>query len=353
MAVLGPIIGSFGKTKTTQRNYSDSVQDAITAAGKAVAGDRAANAADLGAYTQGINRAIGRIEALNPEDTATLGGLISRTATDDPMSVYRGVGDYQVGLFDRFSKGLADQGRAGQNLQFARMGLGGRGGSTYTNNALLDRISRNLAPAFAQVTGNLGRDTQILGNQRLAQGGQVANLINARRGLQTQGAELALNPAMARAELADMEAGRLGTLGSAARTNTAGFITEKNTLGKFADGLSEAEDTILDTAMGVLSMYTGAMGGGMGGMGGGGGGGKPGASNSGSASRAQAPTFQPNYAPPVDFGSSGGYYNPGSFGYQTGGGGSGGYSPQIQSILSGGNYGAGMDVGYGYRPTLN
>jgi hypothetical protein len=227
------------------------------------------------------------------------------------------------------------------------MGLGGRGGSTFTNNALIDRISRNLAPAFAQVTGNIGRDTQILGNQRLAQGGQVANLINARRGLQTQGAELALNPALARAELADMEAGRLGTLGNAARTTTAGFQTEKDTLGKFADGLSEAEDTILDTAMGVLSMYTG---GGMGGMMGGGGGG--GGSKGGSASRAQAPTFQPSYAPQVDFGSSGGYYNPGSFGYQTGGGG-GGYSPQVQSILSGGNYGAGMDVGYGYRPSLN
>lgn len=346
MATVGPILGAFGKSKTKQRTYSDPVQDAITGAAKAVAGDRTANAADLGAYTQGINRAIGRIEALNPEDTATLGGLISRTATDDPMSVYRGVGDYQMGLFDRFSRGLADQGRAGQNLQFARMGLGGRGGSTYANNALLDRISRNLAPAFAQATGNIGRDTQILGNQRLAQGGQVVNLIGARRGLQTQGAELALNPAMARAELADMEAGRLGTLGQAARINTAGFITEKDTLGKFADGLSEAEDTILDTAKGVLSMYSGGMGGGM--MGGGGGG-KSGGGNQ----RPPSTTFTPTYAPPVDFGSSGGYYNPGSFGYQIGGGGGGGYSPQIQSILSGGNYAAGMDVGYGYRPTLN
>jgi hypothetical protein len=306
-----------------------------------VAGDRTANAADLGAYTQGINRAIGRIEALNPEDTATLGGLISRTATDDPMAVYRGVGDYQVGLFDRFSKGLADQGRAGQNLQFARMGLGGRGGSTYTNTALLDRISRNLAPAFSQVTGNIGRDTQILGNQRLAQGGQVANLINARRGLQTQGAELALNPAMARAELADMEAGRLGTLGSAARTTTAGFQTEKDTLGKFADGLSEAEDTVLDTAMGLISMYSGGMMGG-----GGGGGGKPGASNSGSASRAQAPTFQPSYAPQVQTPQqspgpwSGGFVY-GSTPQGAAPAGASFYSPQVQDIL------------YGYRPSLN
>lgn len=346
MAVVGPILGAFGKSKTTQRTYSDPVQDAITGAAKAVAGDRTANAADLGAYTQGINRAIGRIEALNPEDTATLGGLISRTATDDPMSVYRGVGDYQMGLFDRFSKGLADQGRAGQNLQFARMGLGGRGGSTYANNALLDRISRNLAPAFAQATGNIGRDTQILGNQRLAQGGQVVNLIGARRGLQTQGAELALNPAMARAELADMEAGRLGTLGQAARTNTAGFITEKDTLGKFADGLSEAEDTILDTAMGVLSMYTGGMGGGMGGMMGGGGGGKPGASNSGSASRAQAPVFQPSYAPQVQTpqqspGPWAGGYVYGSVPQGAAPAGASFYSPQVQDIL------------YGYRPTLN
>lgn len=335
MAVVGPILGAFGKTRVKQRNYSDAVQDAITAAARSATGDRAANAADLGAYTQGINRAIGRIEALNPEDTATLGGLISRTASDDPMAVYRGVGDYQVGLFDRFSRGLAEQGRAGQNLQFARMGLGGRGGSTYTNNALLDRISRNLAPAFAQVTGNIGRDTQILGNQRLAQGGQVANLINTRRGLQTQGAELALNPAMARASLADMEAGRLGTLGQAARTTTAGFQAEKDLVGRLADGLSEAEDTVLNTAMGLLSMYSG---GGMGGMP------KSGARSPGGAGQAQ--TFQPQFAPQVQTpqqspGPWAGGFVYGSAPQGAAPAGASFYSPQVQDIL------------YGYRPTLN
>lgn len=352
MAVVGPILGAFGKTKVTQQNYSDAVRDAITGAAKNVEADRAANAADLAAYTQGINRAVGRIEALNPEDTATLGRLIGETAAADPMSVYRGVGDYQMGLFNQFAKGLADQGRRGQNLQFARMGYGGRGGGTYTQNALMDRISQNLAPTFAGVLGNLGRDTQVLGNQRLAQGGQVANLINARRGFQSQGAELALNPALARAELADLEAGRIGTLGSAARTNTAGFRAEKDTLGKFAEGLSEAEDTILDTAMGVLSMYTGGMGGGMGGiggmMGGGGGGGGGGGSSKGRGAAAATPTFMPNYAPPVDFGSSGNYYNPGSFGYSMGGGAR--YSAPVQDIIGGGGYGAGIGVGYGYRP---
>lgn len=263
--------------------------------------------------------------------------MINETAGADPMSTYRNIGDYQVGLFDRFSKGLAAQGQKGQNLQFARMGYGGKGGSTYTNNALLDRISQNLAPTFASTLGSIGRDTQVVGNQRLQQGGQVVNLINARRGLQTQGAELGLNPALARAELADLEAGRLGTLGSAAKTNTAGFEKSKNFVGRLADGLSEAEDTILDTAMGVLSMYTG------GGMMGGRGGGRPGASNSGTAARGQAPVFTPTYAPPTDFSAPRQQsYGPmaGGFNYgpsqQTAG--ASFYSPQVQDIM------------YGYRP---
>lgn len=344
MGVVGPILGSFGKTKIKQRNYSDAVQDAITGAARASAQDRAANAADLAAYTDALRRASGRVEALNPEDTATLGRMIGETASADPMSVYRGIGDYQMGLFDRFSRGLAEQGRRGQNLQFARMGYGGRGGSTYTQNALLDRISQNLAPAFSQISGNLGRDTQILGNQRLAQGGQVANLIGARRGLQTQGADLLLNPALARSDLASAEANRMGALGSAARTNTAGFEQQKNTLARFAEGLSEAEDTILDTAMSVLSMYTGGMGGGAGGalggiMGGGGGGGQPGGASRGRGAAAATPTFIPSYAPQTPGPWAGGFV----YGATPPGAapaGAGFYSPQVQDIL------------YGYRPGL-
>jgi hypothetical protein len=273
-----------------------------------------------------------------PEDSATLGRVINETAGADPMNQYRAIGDYQTGLLDRFAKGIADQGKKGQNLQFARMGYGGRGGSTYTNNAMLDRISQNLAPVFAATTGNIGRDTQIVGNQRLAQGGQVANLINSRRGLVTQGADLLMNPAYARADLSDAEANRLGNLGNAARTTTAGFEARKNFVGRLADGLSEAENTILDTAMSALSMYSGGGFGGL--MGGGAKGG--GASNQ----RPTAQTFTPAYSPPVNFGTSGGYLTPGQgvspFGATQQ------YSPQVQALLQGGNFGGGMS--YEYRP---
>lgn len=345
MAIFAPILGAFGKTKVTQRNYSDAVQNAITGSANQVAADRTASQGDLQRYTDAIGRASGRLEGMLPEDSATLGRVINETAGADPMNQYRAIGDYQMGLMDRFSKGLADQGRKGQNLQFARMGYGGRGGSTYTNNAMLDRISQNLAPAFASTAGNIGRDTQIVGNQRLAQGGQVANLINSRRGLVTQGADLLLNPANARANLSDAEANRLGTLGNAARTTTAGFEAKKDFVGRLADGLSESEDTILDTALSVLSMYTG---GGMGGMmgGGGGGGGKAGG---GSASNQRPPpnTFTPSYAPQVNFGSSGGYLPSGQgvspFGATQQ------YSPQLQAMLQGGNYGV-APMSYEYRP---
>lgn len=278
------------------------------------------------------------MEGLLGQDNATLGALIARAGNYDPMAAYRGIGDYQTGVLDRVSRSLANQGRASQNLNAARLGYGGRQ-SSYTQNALVDRLSQNLAPAYASVLSNIGRDTQVLSGQGIANMANAANLIAQRQNAQGAAANYYLNPALARSQLAMEEAQNLGLLGQAAKGNTAGFRQEKDFVGRLAEGLSEAENTVLDTAMGVLSMYSG---GGMGGMMGGG---------SKSGPKQAAPTFTPTYSPPVDFGSSGGYYG-GGFGYsQPSGGGTLASYAQQPVNLGGGGYLQG-GIGYQYRPGL-
>lgn len=343
MAILGPIIGSFGKTKTIQQQYSDEVGKAITGAASAAQSNRALSDADLARYATASQQAAGRVEGLLGQDNATLGALIARAGNYDPMAAYRGIGDYQTGVLDRVSRSLANQGRASQNLNAARLGYGGRQ-SSYTQNAMIDRLSGNLAPAYASVLGNIGRDTQVLSGQGIANMANAANLISQRQNAQGAAANYYLNPALARSQLSMEEAQNLGLLGQAAKGNTAGSRQEKDFVGRFAEGLGEAENTILDTAMGVLSMYSG---GGMGGMMGGGGGGSK------SPPKQAAPTFTPTYSPPVDFGSSGGYaqgglkwpsstpsYGPMASGYQYGPAPKiDYYSPQVQEM-------------FGYRPGL-
>lgn len=338
--VVGPILGAFGKTKTIQQQYNDQLGKTITGAASGAQANRALNDADLARYATASQQAAGRVEGLLGQDNATLGALIARAGNYDPMAAYRGIGDYQTGVLDRVSRNLANQGRASQNLNAARLGYGGRQ-SSYTQNAMIDRLSGNLAPAYASVLGNIGRDTQILSGQGIANMSNAANLISQRQNAQGAAANYYLNPALARSQLSMEEAQNLGLLGQAAKGNTAGFRQEKDFVGRFAEGLGEAEGTILDTAMGVLSMYSG---GGMGGMMGGGGGGPK------SPPKQAAPTFTPTYSPPVDFGSSGGYYG-GGFGYsQPSGGTLSSYGGQQQFPATGGYLNGG--IGYQYRPGL-
>lgn len=340
MAVVGPILGAFGKTKTTQQYYDSQLGKTITGAASAAQSNRALNDADLARYATASQQAAGRVEGLLDQDNATLGSLIAKAGNYDPMAAYRGIGDYQTSILDRLAGSLANRGKASQNLAEARMGYGGRGGSTYTQNALIDRLSSNLAPAYASVLGNIGRDTQVLSGQGIANMANAANLISQRQNAQGAPAAYYLNPALARSQLQGEEAQNLGLLGQAAKGNTAGFRTEKDFVGRLAEGLGEAENTILDTAMGVLSMYSG---GGLGGIMGGGGG----------AKKPQAPAgpqFTPTYSPPVNFGSSGGYYG-GGFGYsQPSGGTLASYGGSQQFPATGGYLSGG--IGYQYRPGL-
>lgn len=337
--MIGELIGAFGKTKTTQQLYNDALGKAITGSANAVGANRAANEADIAAYGAASRAAAGRTEALLPQDNATLGSMIGRASAYDPMAAYRGIGDYQTGLFNQFAKGLANQGKAAQNLQFARMGYGGGSGSTYTGRSVMDRISGNLAPAYASILGNLGRDTALLNQAQMGQAGQAAGLINQRLGMQGAGAQYLLNPALARSQLAQEESANLGQLAGAAKGNTAGFRAEQDLVGRLGGAIAAGEGQVMDLATSALSAYAGGglggiMGGGGKGGGGRGGGGQP------------AYSFMPTGG---GIAATGGYYQPGSFGFNISGGNTysgpgSGYGINMNS----GGFGAG--IGMGYRP---
>lgn len=338
--MVGEIIGAFGKTKLKQQFYNDALGKQVTGAANAAGSNRALSDADLARYATASQQAAGRVEGLLGQDNATLGALIAKAGNYDPMAAYRGIGDYQTGVLDRVSRSLANQGRASQNLNAARLGYGGRQ-SSYTENALVDRLSQNLAPAYASILGNIGRDTQILSGQGIANMSNAANLISQRQNAQGGAANYYLNPALARSQLAMEEAQNLGLLGQAAKGNTAGFREEADLVTKLGGAIAAGEGQIMDLAGSVLSAYGGGM---LGGMGGGGGGSK-------SGPRQAAPTFTPTYSPPVDFGSSGGYYG-GGFGYSqpSGGGALASYAQQPVNLGGGGYLQGG--IGYQYRPGL-
>lgn len=328
---VGEIIGAFGKTKTTQQLYNKALDRAITGSAEAVGANRALNEQDLAAYGTASRGAAARTEGLLGQDNATMAGMIGKAAGYDPMAAYRGVGDYQTSLFNQFAKGLANQGKAAQNLQFARMGYGGGSGSTYTGRSVMDRISGNLAPAYASILGNLGRDTTLLNQAQLGQTQAAAGLMGQRLGAQGAAAQYMLNPALARSQMASQESANLGQLAGAAKGNTAGFRAEQNLVGKLGSAIAAGEGQVMDLATAALSsgipigqMFSGAA--------------QP---RQLSAAIPAAPAFNP--------GMSGGYYQPGSFGFNVSGGNTysgpgSGYGINMNS----GGFGAG--IGIGYRP---
>jgi hypothetical protein len=320
---LGEIIGAFGKTKTTQQLYNEALGKAITGSAEAVAGNRALSDQDIAAYGAASKGAAARTEGLVGQDNATMAGMIGRAAGYDPMAAYRGIGDYQTGLFNQFAKGLANQGKAAQNLQFARMGYGGGSGSTYTGRSVMDRISGNLAPAYASILGNLGRDTSLLNQAQLGQTSAASNLMNQRIAAQGAPAQYLLNPALARAQMASQESANLGQLAGAARGNTAGFRAEQNLVGKLGGAIAAGEQQALDLASSAM------------------------AAGLFSPKPPQMPAYQP--PPATNFGSSGSYYYPGGFGYNMSGGNTySGPGPSYGINVNSGGYGAG--IGVGYRP---
>lgn len=79
---------------------------------------------------------------------------------------YQQVGDYLYGKFNEFRDTSAASGMRDMNIQLARQGI--RPGSTGYDRLLnANRITNNLAPAFANTTNAIGRDYGLLANNNM------------------------------------------------------------------------------------------------------------------------------------------------------------------------------------------
>ena len=269
---LGGILGAFLKPKTSQVKYSDALAGQLDDTTNSLTGYRSSQAGDLAKYGLALDEATGKVKALEAGDNSVLAQLIA-SSNQDPMDTYRGVGDYQFGVLDKLSKSIAGQGRAQDNALLAQFGAGGRGGSTYQTNSILDRLTRNLAPVYAGALGNLGRDTGTIVNGRTTNAGNVVNLLNTRAGIPLRTLPLQTATMDQRTQNLMDEIAAQGGLGNNYRTNSAGFKEEKNKWAALGDALDSSVNSAIDTGM---SLYSGGLsGGGVGGimsfLGGGGG----------------------------------------------------------------------------------
>lgn len=262
---LGGLISSFAKPKTSQVLYSQDLQNALNSTTAGIPGYRAAQDADLSRLTGELGRATDNIRGLEAGDQSILTQLLGQQS--DPLSVYREIGGYQTGVLDKLAKDLGGMGRSQDNALMARFGLGGRSGGTYQTNSIVDRLSKNLAPYYAQTLGNLGRDTGIITGARTENAGNVLDLINARAGIPMRTVGIQTLPSQQRTQNLNSEIGALLGLGEGYRWNTAGFKEVGN---RWADAFG-AIDNSLNSAL-DLGMYannagiTGGLGGALGGL---------------------------------------------------------------------------------------
>ena len=284
-SIFGGIANAIdGGPKLNRISYSSALDDQLNALTQEQAAQRAADAADLARLSAAARGAAGGVEALAPGDLAILQRIIDNNMAsgNDPFQTYTNVGNYNFGLLERIAGGLADQGRAGESQRLAGLGFGGRGGSTYQSNTLMDRISRNLAPVYAQTLGTIGRDASAIDAGRQAQNASTIGTIRERATIPGRALPYYSLPLEARGSVNAQQIAALLGLGEGFKTNTAGYREKATALGSIAGSLDSAVDT------GLSLFSSGAMGGI---LGGGGGGGK-------SVSTAQP--FQP-----VTFGPSG------------------------------------------------
>lgn len=343
MAYAGPLLSALGNTHNVQQFYSSLLQDRLERAGATVEANQALNEVDLRKYNAANEAALNTVAGFTGEDLANYKGLIQKSGAIDPWANYRNVGDYRTGVIDRAAAEIGKQGKAAQNLGFARLGYGGRGGSTYTDNAVTDRLTRNIAPAYLAALESVGRDSSALTAQQIQDIGNTQRVIAARRALPFDTVPQWLNPINARNATIDDTIGLLGGVNEAIKQNTAGFIAKDNLTRRLGNAWSEAENTSTNAALSAWASYMGQ-------------------STDYTAgekdSAKQANTFtatqqdpSSNYlntmaygqtGAPANFGTTGNYYN----------GGAGYTQPQVYgySQPTGGYAGT---TGYGYQPSAN
>lgn len=258
---IGQLIGSFARPKTSQVLYSDELNKALNATTSGLPDYRAAQEADLGRLTTELGRATENLRGLEAGDQSILTQLLGQQ--QDPLATYREIGNYQTGVLDSLAKNLAGMGRSQDSALMARFGMGGRGNSTYQNISTIDRLSKNLAPYYAQSLGNLGRDTGIVSDARTGNVSNVMDILNSRASVPMRTVGIQTLPSQQRSQNLQTEISSLLGLGEGYRGNSAGFKQENN---KWADAFSAIDDS-LNSAVDIgMSAYSGGATGGLGGI---------------------------------------------------------------------------------------
>lgn len=175
---------------------------------------------------------------------------------------YRQVGDYLYGKFDEFRDTSAASGMRDMNSRLAAQGI--RPGSTGYDRLLnANRITNNLAPAFANTTNAIGRDYNALAGNDLRQTMLRLGLAqdDALTGYSDNVAYRPLDVAGARMGLLAGNNQLYGDLVNNYMRNIAGYETKETS--DWAKGIGVV-DNLLN---GAVDLYMSAYGGGM--MGGG------------------------------------------------------------------------------------
>lgn len=190
-----------------------------------------------------------------------LKGLLT-SGNPNQFANYQQVGDYLYGKLDSFSNSLKDSGLRDMNARLA--GLGIRPGSTGYDRLLnANRITNNLAPAFANTTNAIGNDYNRLAQNDFAQTALRTGLVNndSLNAAMDRVYARPLNVANARMDQFGQNNKLLMDMMNFHRGNTAGFETKETS--DWAKGIGVV-DNLLN---GVVDLYMSAYGGGM--MGGG------------------------------------------------------------------------------------
>lgn len=269
-AGLGAIGGLFGKPKLKQIKYSDAVDAEL---GNQVANLKAtttANNATLAAYQAAADRMRPMVSAAADDDVGLLGRLNTRELSYDPLSAYERLRAGNLAAFDDQLAKASTRGSVADKLAMSARGYGGRGSGAYEQILRNRVIGSTGMPVLNSIFNNLGNDTTAtdLARQR-TNAGILAN-IGARRAIPLSVLDFEAMPIDVRNRAMMASIAGLGGLGDIARTNTAGFKEEKNSVANFLEGMGKSLDQVGGTALSVAgSLYGGGM---LGGMFGGGGG---------------------------------------------------------------------------------
>ena len=264
---IGGIAEAIGGKKTSQVYYNDALNNQINARAGSAGDVYNANSQDIADYSKKLKDASSTIDGLTAEDMQTLKNYIGKFSSGNAFDTYKQIGDYRTGLLKGFANDLASRGTAASNLQLAKLGYGGRGGSTYQNNALIDRISANLSPAYIATINGLGTDTNTLLSNDRSNYGVAMDAMGNRVQVPLRTANLALAPIAARNSNLSSNVAAINDLIQGAKANSAGFKTESpawvDAMKSVGSSLNSTVDTGLSLFGDVASIYSGgAMGGG-------------------------------------------------------------------------------------------